>query len=235
MSLADNLSRIQNNIADALNQSGNTNVVTIVAVTKTHPAQTIQDSYDAGILNIGENRIQEAEGKFTQLPEMPGLTKRMIGHLQSNKAVKAVKLFDTIDSIHSLKLANKISTKAKEIDKVIPALLEVNTSGEPQKSGFNPTDIENLLTCLDVENIHVNGLMTVGPLTRDIQQIRTSFILLRSLMEKINNQRPDNHPPLTELSMGMSGDYRIAIEEGSTMIRLGTALFGQRNYFQKQG
>ncbi len=228
MSLAENLSRVQTKIHDALNRSGQTHTVTIVAVTKTHPAEFIERVHDAGIVHIGENRIQEAEQKFPQLPDLPAVTKRMIGHLQTNKAVKAVKLFDTIDSIDSLKLANKISAKAKEIDKKIHALLEVNTSGEVRKSGFDPNDIQTMLACLEIENISVKGLMTVGPLTRNTDEIRSSFIQLRNVFETINKQRPHHHHQLDELSIGMSGDYEIAVEEGSTMVRLGTALFGTR-------
>ncbi len=230
MSLTNTLERIQHEIEEAILRTGQQHPVKIIAVTKNHPAELISKAYNAGIVEIGENRIQEAEAKFHNIKDCPNLKKRMIGHLQSNKAGKAVKLFDTIDSIDSLKLANKISNKAIELEKNIPALLEINTSGEIQKSGFNPKDVETILQCLEVKNLDVQGLMTVGPLTDNEKIIRNSFQNLRSLLETINEQRSKDQKKLKELSMGMSGDYKIAIEEGSTMIRLGTILFGKRNY-----
>jgi len=228
VTLKDTLSEIQHKISETLKHRGGSRPVTIVAVTKTHPATVIENIFNAGIINIGENRVQEAQGKFPQLPKLPGLTKRMIGHLQSNKVNKTLDLFDTIDSVDSTKLARRISNRAKLLNANIPVLLEVNTSGEVAKSGFDPKNIEGMLACLEEENITVGGLMTIGPLTSVEKEIRSSFISLRNLLEELNHQRPSNHPQMMELSMGMSSDYEIAIEEGSTMVRLGTALFGFR-------
>ncbi|MBC8215349.1 MAG: YggS family pyridoxal phosphate-dependent enzyme [Candidatus Marinimicrobia bacterium] len=228
MSLTDTLSEIQQRISETSKLVGGSQSVTIVAVTKTHPAIFIENIFNAGIVNIGENRVQEAQGKFPQLPKLPGLTKRMIGHLQSNKVNKTLDLFDTIDSVDSLKLAKRISNRAKLLEKNTPVLLEVNTSGEAAKSGFDPTNLQDMLACLEEENITVGGLMTVGPLTSVENEIREAFSSLRNLLNELNRQRPSNHPQMSELSMGMSMDYQLAVEEGSTMIRLGTALFGFR-------
>ncbi|MFC1550810.1 YggS family pyridoxal phosphate-dependent enzyme [Candidatus Neomarinimicrobiota bacterium] len=228
VNLVENVKLTNERIASALTRSRSDQLVKIIAVTKTHPAVTIVDVYKAGLFNIGENRIQEAEKKFSELPSLQGLQKRMIGHLQSNKVNKAIELFDKIDSVDSIKLANKISNAALAINKKSDVLLEVNTSGEKTKFGFNPEDIEELLTCIELPGLKVQGLMTIGPLTQDTQQVRKAFVQLRELFDLLNNQRSKNMDLLTELSMGMSGDFELAIEEGSTMVRLGTVLFGPR-------
>ena len=157
---------------------------------------------------------------------MPGFTRRFIGHLQSNKVKKCLRLFDTVDSVHKYKLLKKISVVAEQREKTIPVLLQINTSEEPQKNGFSPNQTEDLLRCFELKNVTIKGLMTVGPNTKDTKQIRDSFVLLRELKSLINNHLNSNK--ISELSMGMSGDYEIAVEEGSTMVRLGTALFGRR-------
>ncbi len=228
MKLKENLSRVLESIIDAQARAGLKHTVTIVAVTKTHPPKTIEAAVNTGLYQIGENRLQEAMGKFAALP--PGLRvyKRMIGHLQSNKVNKALETFDSIDSVDSVKLAKKINRRSEVLNQTTPVLLEVNTSGEPQKSGFQPDQIEVMLTCLEMEHLKAEGLMTVGPLTRDENQIRQSFATLRRIFEQLNTGRSSTTDPLTTLSMGMSGDYTLAVEEGSTMIRLGTALFGPR-------
>jgi len=199
----------------------------IIAVTKTHPFSAIEDVYNCGIFSIGENRVQEASNKFKSFNKMPNLTKRFIGHLQSNKVKKCMELFDTIDTVDSLKLIRKISKQASEKTGLFPVLLEVNTSGEQQKHGFLPSETDEMFRCFDEPHVNVEGLMTVGPLTQDRQKIRDSFRRLKELEAAINNHL--GYDQLKELSMGMSGDYEIAIEEGSTMIRVGTALFGNRN------
>ena len=157
---------------------------------------------------------------------MPGLVRRFIGHLQSNKVNKCLELFDTVDSVDSVKLARRISNRAAALGKTVPVLLEVNTSGEPQKGGFDPDQEEDMLTCMKENNIQVEGLMTIGPYTQDQKAIRKSFSALRLLSQSLNAQVGGKI--LKELSMGMSGDYELAAEEGSTMVRLGTGLFGPR-------
>jgi len=231
MSLQSKINQIQLNIESAQKRGGFSHPVQLIAVTKTHPFQLIRDCYQSGLRVIGENRIQEAVQKFESFETMPSITKRFIGHLQSNKVNKCLELFDTIDSVDSVKLAHKISSAADRIGKTIPILLEINTSGEIQKHGFLPKQINEIGPCFELPNLKIEGLMTVGPLTKDKNKIRDSFIQLRNLKSKINQSI--NMANMTELSMGMSGDYEIATEEGSTMVRLGTALFGQRAHSPK--
>ena len=229
MGLKDTLKSIQSKIESAQERGGFNHPVQLIAVTKTHPFSLIQKYYDSGIISIGENRIQEASQKFESFNNMPNLTRRFIGHLQSNKVNKCLELFDTIDSVDSLKLARKISNAALRLEKTIPVLLEVNTSGESQKNGFLSNQIDEIGECFQESNIKIDGLMTVGPRTTDTEKIRESFIQLRELRDLINQSF--NQPNMRELSMGMSGDYEIAVEEGSTMVRLGTVLFGRRDSF----
>ncbi len=226
MSLKKKLDSIQKNIGFAQKRGGFDHPVQLIAVTKTRPFTTIQDCYHSQITAIGENRIQEAAEKFRSFADMPGLVRRFIGHLQSNKVNKCLELFDTVDSVDSVKLARRISNRAAALGKTVPVLLEVNTSGEPQKGGFDPDQEEDMLTCMKENNIQVEGLMTIGPYTQDQKAIRKSFSALRLLSQSLNAQAGGKI--LKELSMGMSGDYELAAEEGSTMVRLGTALFGPR-------
>jgi len=226
MNLNDTIKLIQSNIESAQERGGFSHPVQLIAVTKTHPFSLIQECYSTGLTTIGENRIQEASKKFESFDSMPSLTRRFIGHLQSNKVNKCLEMFDTIDAVDSLKLAKKISSAALRLDKRIPVLLEINTSEEHQKHGFLPGQLEEIKLCFIQPNISIKGLMMVGPQTNDIKKRRESFIQLREMRDSINQSF--NHPNMTELSMGMSGDYETAIEEGSTMVRLGTALFGAR-------
>ena len=226
MNLKEKLYQIRNNILYAQERHGFDHPVEIVAVTKTRPFNYIKECYRVHISAIGENRIQEAVEKFQPFSEMPELIRRFIGHLQSNKVNKCIELFDTVDSVDSIKLARKISNRAASLGKTVPVLLEVNTSKEPQKGGFNPDMVDDMLSCINEKNIQVKGLMTVGPNTRDEDKKRQSFIDLRELSYYLNQQSGERK--LKELSMGMSGDYELAVEEGSTMVRLGTALFGPR-------
>ncbi|MFQ6611685.1 MAG: YggS family pyridoxal phosphate-dependent enzyme [Fidelibacterota bacterium] len=228
MNLKENLSDVLGSIAVAQNAAGLKNAVTIVAVTKTHSPKTIEAVADVGLTDIGENRLQEAMKKFSLLSSEIKLRKRMIGHLQSNKVSKALKVFDSLDSVDSVKLAVKINRRALENNTVFPVLLEVNTSEEPQKNGFHPNQTEEMLSCIEMSNLQINGLMTVGPLTKSEARIRESFKCLRLLLERLNSERSKSIPPLKELSMGMSNDFTVAVEEGSTMVRLGTVLFGPR-------
>ena len=201
--------------------------VQIVAITKTFPTSAIESAYKAGIKNIGENRIQEAAQKFPHLAELPRLTKRLVGHLQSNKVGKAVDLFDAIDSIDSLKLAHRLNRLMTEPHSNYESLLQVNTGQESAKHGFHPEKIETLLEVLELKNLGVKGLMTIGVFTSDETTTRKTFKKLRQLKERLNKYLSEESQ-LTELSMGMSSNYEIAVEEGATMVRIGTALFGER-------
>lgn len=226
MTLALKIREIQLRIEKSQKRGGYSHPVELIAVTKTHPFLTIQESYNAGLKTIGENRIQEASKKFQSFKHMPNICRRFIGHLQSNKVNKCLECFDTIDSVDSLKLAKKISKASVLKKNKTPILLEINTSQEPQKNGFKKGQINEILACFNEPGLIINGLMTVGPNTKDIEKTRESFITLRELKNKINKQEEGAN--LKELSMGMSGDYEIAVEEGSSMIRLGTALYGKR-------
>ena len=179
-----------------------------------------------GVLNIGKNRIQEDEKKFAEFPGFNQLKKRFIGNLQTNKVNKCLRLFDTVDSVDSIKLAKKINSSSTE--KKIECLIEINTSKEPQKHGFNPTVSEDLISCFTLKNLEIVGLMTIGPYTSEEKKTRNAFKLLRKLKEDINSELGEHK--IKELSMGMSGDFEIGVQEGSTMVRVGTGIFGARNY-----
>jgi len=225
MTLNDKVELIKIKIKLAQNKRGRSHPVKIIAVTKTHPFSVIKKCYRSNLFSIGENKIQEVERKFETFEEMPKIEKRFIGHLQTNKVNKCLGLFDTIDTIDSLKLAKKISSSADRLGKKITGLIEVNTSEETQKKGFLVNEVEKIISCLELPRLNIVGLMTMGPNTKKTSQIRNSFKRLRELKNLINESRKNK---ILELSMGMSGDYEIAIEEGSTMIRLGTILFGKR-------
>ena len=216
MSLKENLKSISDQIRSIEDSVAKGHKVKLIAVTKTQDIQTINKAYNCGVTSIGENRVQEAESKFEGFENMPSLEKRFIGHLQSNKVKKCLSLFDTIDSIHSLKIAKKIKT-----------LLEVNMSGDEEKNGFSPENIEEMICSISFDALGVEGLMTIGPVSRSEKETRRALQGLRELKEKLNKEI--RKETLTELSMGMSGDFKIGIQEGSTMVRVGTALFGKRN------
>ena len=229
MSLFDRVQEVRENIQKSLQASNRKNRVTLVAATKTQDIKFVKECIENGIVNIGENRVQEAHEKLSQLQiNASQCVKRMIGHLQSNKINKALSVFDTIDSIDTVSLAKKISAKIENKDQNIQTLLEINTSYEQNKFGFLPEDNEGMLESIELTNINVRGLMTLGPNTNNATEIERSFSRLRKTKEKLNKQLP-KELQLTELSMGMSGDYEIAIRQGSTMVRLGSALFGSRS------
>ena len=228
MSLEQNLKDVLNKIKQEKEKSSFKQDVQLIAVTKTRPISIIKDCCNLGVRNIGENRVQEAAEKFIHFDGFEKTKKRFIGHLQTNKVNKCLNLFDTIDSVDSYRLASKIDTSARNKNIKIECLLEINTSGEKQKHGFKPEINKELLSCFDLKNLNITGLMTVGPNTQDKNKIRKSFSLLREIKENINENISTS--VLTELSMGMSGDYDIGIQEGSTMVRVGTGLFGKREY-----
>ena len=227
MSLKKNLANINDQIRSIENEVAYGHRVKLIAVTKTRDFQTINSAYECGVRSLGENRVQEAESKFESFENMPSLEKRFIGHLQSNKVKKCLSLFDTIDSIHSLKIAKRINKHLIQENKKIKTLLEVNMSGDEQKNGFSPENIEEMIHSIGFSALGVEGLMTIGPNSRDEKETRKAFEGLRVLKEKLNSEIKKE--ALTELSMGMSGDYKIGIQEGSTMVRVGTGLFGKRN------
>lgn len=201
--------------------------ITLMAVSKTHPIESILKLADCGQTLFGENRVQEIERKFSK--KFQHIKLHMIGHLQSNKVKKAVALVDAIDSVDSLALARRIGQESVKIGKIMPILIEYNTSNESSKAGFN-NELE-YFSFLDqvgsIEGVRVGGLMTVGPLGGDENALRKAFSYLRELRERSRTAHPELD--FNILSMGMSQDFSIAIEEGSTLVRIGTALFGARN------
>ncbi len=225
MSIIDNYRQVLQKIDNISSQCNrNPAEISVIAVSKTFPAQIIQEAIDNGITLFGENRVQEAKAKIPQL--QGNFTFHLVGHLQSNKARDAVKLFDCIHSIDKLSTAIEVDREAKKMNKIQNILIEVNTSGEQSKFGVTPDKAFELCKgILDLQNINCLGLMTVGPLTDDRNKIRQSFILLRTLKDQLNQKIGIS---LKELSMGMSADFDIAIQEGATMLRIGTAIFGQR-------
>ena len=224
-----NYDNILENVQKAKARSGRTDEkVQIMAVTKTKDINVVESAYSAGFRLFGENRIQEASEKFSNFHKDAEL--HIIGHLQSNKVKKAVEISSCIQSVDRLKIANMIDKFAIEFSKTMDIFLEFNTSGEESKSGFLKEDdfFQALEKIIKMKNIRVKGLMTIGPLSSDESAVRKSFTWLRNLRDKANAQYPD--AGITGLSMGMSGDYEIAVEEGATLIRVGTALFGDRYY-----
>ena len=227
MSLENNLKQVLEKIEASKKKSNQGQKVELVAATKTREISIIEECYHLGIKTIGENRIQEFEKKFSYFPGFEKIKKRFIGHLQTNKVNKCLNLFDTIDSVDSFKLATKINKGSKKINKKTECLIEVNTSGESQKNGFSPKITDELISCFKLTGLNIVGLMTIGPNTNNESDLRSSFILLRKLKHQINNEL--GSLLLTDLSMGMTSDYEVAIQEGSTMVRVGTGLFGDRN------
>ena len=214
---------VYENTKSILEKSGST---TLVCVTKTIEPERINEAIRAGATIIGENRVQEYEDKRDDILPCEA---HLIGHLQTNKVKKAVQLFDVIQSIDSLKLIRNIDMRARDIDKVQKVYLQVNIGNEPQKYGFGPDEIKNAITEIrSLRNVRVEGLMCIPPFVPP-EQARSYFRKMKALFDEMKPENRDNIDIRT-LSMGMSGDYRIAIEGGATMIRVGSAIFGRRKY-----
>lgn len=224
--IAENLRKVEERMAKAAIRAGRKpEEVALVAATKDRTAEEVEEAISAGVKIVGENRVQEAEAKFPQI-HLP-FQRHMIGHLQRNKVKKALLLFDVIQSVDSLRLGEEISKRALQMGKVVEVLVEVNTSGEATKFGVEPEGALDLVGALsELEGISVRGLMTVGPLSEDVAEVRRAFSLLRRLRDEMKRELGLSLPVL---SMGMSGDFEVAIEEGSTMVRIGTAIFGPRS------
>ncbi len=223
-----NVARVRERIAEAAQRAGRKpESVKLVAVSKTVPPERIREAFAAGLRAFGENRAQELRAKLEPLSDCE-IEWHFVGHLQRNKAKYVVPVAALIHSVDSVELGHTIEDRAARLGKVQPVLVQVNTTGEETKSGIEPADLPRLLDALcTLEHVRVEGLMTIGPLTTDRKEIRSSFKLLARLLEEERRQgRP--HCELHELSMGMSGDFEIAIEEGATIVRIGTAIFGPR-------
>lgn len=213
-------------MADAERRSGRVpGAVSLIAVVKTLPPETVAAAVEAGLLDLGENRVQEAE-VHQQAVARTAARWHMIGHLQGNKAGKAVERFDLVHGVDDVELAGALARRARAAGRVLPVLLEVNVSGEASKFGVAPERLPELLErTAAIEGIEVRGLMTVGAPVERSADARPGFAKLRTLREE-GERRLGRALP--ELSMGMSGDYEVAVEEGATLVRVGTALFGER-------
>jgi pyridoxal phosphate enzyme (YggS family) len=225
MDLAANLETIRLRIKAACDRSDREpNSLTLLAVTKTQPPEVVNAAGELGLLVFGENKVQEAKAKIPLCSSK--LRWHFIGHLQSNKCRDAVQLFQMIQSVDSLPLAREINKRAEEAARAMPVLLEVNLAGEASKFGYQPRALLAELNQINsLPRIEVQGLMTVPPWTPDAENSRYHFHQLRELKMECEQILG---APLPHLSMGMSGDFEVAIEEGATMVRIGTALFGQR-------
>ena len=231
MSIAANLERIRNEIADACARSHRRpSTVALMAVSKMHPPEAILEAHAAGQRLFGENRVQEWQSK-QPVVSAADIEVHLIGPLQNNKTAKAAELFHAVDTLDSFKTAERLDRAAAALNKTIPVLIEVKLSPEDTKHGLAPEDLPTLLDQLaPLNHLIVRGLMTVPPWSDDTPQgaetARPYFAHLRRLRDELQ----PTHPTLTELSMGMTNDFRVAIEEGSTTVRIGTAIFGKRIY-----
>jgi pyridoxal phosphate enzyme (YggS family) len=232
MGLAENLEQIEKRIHAACERAGRArDSVLLLAVSKTHPPETIREAANLGLTHFGENKVQEAKAK---IPNSPGKARwHFIGHLQSNKCRDAIELFEMIQGVDSLSIAQEINKRAEQAGKTMPILLEINVAGEGSKYGYNP---EQMLADLKAINalprLEIHGLMAIPPYTPVPEKARPYFQKLRELKHQAETELG---APLPHLSMGMSGDFEVAIEEGGTIVRIGTALFGERSYARTTG
>lgn len=237
MTIREEVQAVRREMAAAAKRVGrDPDSVRLVAVTKTHPAAVLREAVDAGVTEIGENYLQEAAEKFAELgwPETTTgaapVIRHAIGHIQANKVRLALRWFDVIQTVDSLALAERIDRIAGELGRVVSVLLEVNISEEPTKFGFFLRDLEGVLPRLaNLTHIHVSGLMTIGRFEADPEAARPDFIALRALRDRLRAIAPAGID-MEELSMGMSHDFPVAIEEGATIVRVGSRIFGARNY-----
>jgi pyridoxal phosphate enzyme (YggS family) len=234
LSISDNLDWIADRIQTAANKVGRKeSQIRLVVVTKGHPLEMVRQAVEAGVRDIGENYVEESIPKINAIGGVGGLEWHMIGHIQSRKARKVVENFNWVQSLDSRRLAIRLDRFAGELGKQIPVLLESNVSGEESKFGFTAWNelewsefVEEVAPILELKNLKVEGLMTMPPLFPDPNQARPFFIRLRKLRDYLSSQFPTHN--WHELSMGMSADFEIAIQEGATIVRIGTAILGPR-------
>ncbi|MBV8513901.1 MAG: YggS family pyridoxal phosphate-dependent enzyme [Acidobacteria bacterium] len=234
--LRDNIARVCDRITAAASRAGrNPSEITLIGVSKTHPAEMIRAAYDAGLRDFGENRVQEWEGKRQALTDLTDVRWHLIGHLQSNKATRAATIFNSVDSVDDAALAQRLDRTRQGTAAAhgpLRVLLEVHIAGEAAKSGAEPEDLPELAEAVTTgASLHLNGLMCVPPLLDDLEKVRPYFRKLRELRDQLETQIGQKLPVL---SMGMSHDFEVAIEEGATEVRVGTALFGQRSTPKKR-
>ena len=228
--LKENLEQVEQNIERACKKAGRArSEVTLIAVSKTKPVEMIQEIYDAGCRDFGENKVQELCEKIEQLPN--DIKWHMIGHLQRNKVKYIIdNHVSLIHSVDSYRLAEEINIQAKKKNVIVPILVEVNIAMEESKFGISPEDAIALVEQIaELKNVKIEGLMTIAPYVVDAEENRLYFRKIKQLSVDIGNKNIDN-VSMKVLSMGMTGDYMVAIEEGATMVRVGTGIFGERNY-----
>jgi pyridoxal phosphate enzyme (YggS family) len=225
--IRENILRIQDRIATARQNSANPTEVTLIAISKTHPSESIREAYEAGLRHFGENRVQEWEGKRSQLEDLPA-TWHLIGHLQTNKSARAAKAFHSIDSVDDFALAQRLDHARSELNikEKLRILIEVRVENEATKTGAEIQTVPLLLEKLtQLKNLEVAGLMCIPPFLEDPEKVRPYFTRLRKLRDDLASS---SGYPLRVLSMGMSHDFEVAIQEGATEVRIGTAIFGSR-------
>lgn len=228
--LKENLALVEENVRKACEKAGRKREeVTLIAVSKTKPVEMLEEIYDAGVRDFGENKVQELTDKITKLPE--DINWHMIGHLQRNKVKYLVgNHIALIHSVDSYRLAEEINIQAKKKNVIVPILVEVNIAEEESKFGISAEDAIQLVEQIaELENVKIKGLMTIAPYVVDAEENRLYFRKIKQLSVDITNKNIDN-VSMEILSMGMTGDYMVAIEEGATMVRVGTGIFGERNY-----
>jgi len=227
--IKENLSGVGERIARAAERSGRrAEEITLIGVSKTHPASEIRAAFEAGIVHFGENRVQEWEGKRSEIADLPGKW-HLIGHLQSNKAARAARMFHSIDSVDDVALAERLDRARSEVEgtEKLRVLIEVHIAGEEAKSGVSISELSRLAErTLELPHLQLAGLMCIPPFLEDIERVRPYFRKLRELRDGLQTRLLHELPVL---SMGMSHDFEVAIEEGATEVRVGTALFGLRN------
>jgi pyridoxal phosphate enzyme (YggS family) len=224
--LAGRVAEVRERIERARERAGRTDAVTLVAVTKTHPASVVEAAIRAGVADVGENRVQELAGKVEAVGRA-AVRWHLIGHLQRNKVAKALPLFDLLHSLDSVRLAETISAEAVKTGTTVRALVEVNSAGEETKGGFpSGQAIDAIGRMLELPGIELAGLMTMAPFTDDTAVVRRAFARTRELRDQAARQLPGFRAG--HLSMGMSNDFEIAVEEGATLVRVGSSIFGER-------
>jgi pyridoxal phosphate enzyme (YggS family) len=227
--IKENLLRVKQQMAEAAHRAGRSeHEITLIGVSKTHPAECIREAYEAGLRHFGENRVQEWEAKRSGISQLPPATWHLIGHLQSNKANKAVNLFHTVDSVDEFALAQRLDRACANLpgERLLRILLEVHMGGEETKSGVSEPDLAPLAEqVLSLENLRFAGLMCIPPFLENLDEVRPYFARLRNLRDQLEVHLGRKLPVL---SMGMSHDFAAAIQEGATEVRVGTAIFGTR-------
>lgn len=232
--IRERLDHVKNRIVRAAQSAGrDPSGIQLVVVTKGQPLQIIQEAIFAGARTLGENYVEEAQTKIDRMPNVTDIEWHMIGHIQSRKAKLVTEYFSCVHSLDSLKLASKLAGYCREKRKVLPVLLECNVTGEESKFGWEcwdektwPAMVDQMIQLQEIQGIQIRGLMTMAPYYTDPEQARPAFRNLRILRDFLARQVPESN--LKELSMGMSGDFEVAIKEGSTLVRIGTAILGMR-------